>query len=117
MKNYNLLFSFSFAAFSVAALGGGVLFLESNKGKIQSEPVPTLLPHPAPVDAAPPTLDLPVNTITLAPVVITTPKVSKLHTSALKAKIAQAPKEREMVCNGGWQDSNYGGQYRVCEMK
>jgi hypothetical protein len=116
MKNYNLLFSFSFAALSVATLGGGAIFLESNKGKISAEPapIPALLPHPAPVDAAPPTLELPETKV--APLTISVPKVSRVATNTFKAKIA-APKEKEMVCSPVWKESNYGGQYRECEMK
>jgi len=112
----NMFFSFSIIAVSLASLGGGAMFLESNKGKINQEPSPTLLPHPAPVDAAPPTLELPDTTVSA--VTLPTPKVVKVPRSAFKAKIAVLPeREKVMVCGSNWQDSNYGGQYRVCEMK
>lgn len=114
MKNYNLLFSFSFAALSIATLTGGALFVQSAKGKIEAEPapIPALLPHPAPVDAAPPVLELPDT-------VVIVPKVKAAVRHLPKSALAiQAPvKEKQMVCNSAWQDSNYGGQYRVCEMK
>jgi len=118
MKNYNLLYSFSFAVISVATLTGGALFVDSNKGKIGPDPIPVLLPHErprptAPVDPTPSILEFPDTT---APT-ITAPKVVKVLPLALKAKIAVLPKEKVMICNEEWQTSNYGGQYRICEMK
>ncbi len=116
MKNHSLLFSFSFAAVSLAALGGGAYAVKDLNSHIRPENFTSTLKVEVPTPIPPVKVEEP-QIITVPVTVIEAPRFKAPVRQLPKSAIALQPKEKEMVCSGGWLDSNYGGQYRTCEMK